>query len=49
MILATADCRDGYDIVAAQVVLACVPISTARFGNGRGDVMTLESLLPARA
>ena len=43
MLLATADSRDGYASVAAQVVQAYVPVGTAEFGDGRGAVMALEA------
>ena len=43
MLLAIADCRDGYASVAAQVVQAYAPVGTAEFGNGRGAVMALEA------
>ena len=42
MLLATADSREGYGSVAAQVVLAHAPVGTAEFGDGRGAVMALE-------
>ena len=43
MLLATADCRDGYASVAAQVVQAYAPAGTAELGDGRGAVMALEA------
>ena len=43
MLLATADCRDGYASVAAQVVQAYAPVGTAEFGDRRGAVMALEA------
>ena len=43
MLLATADSRDGYASVAAQVVQAYAPVGTAEFGDGRGAVMALEA------
>ena len=43
MLPATADCRDGYASVAAQVVQAYAPVGTTEFGNGRGAVMALEA------
>ena len=43
MLLATADCREGYASVAAQVVQAYAPVGTAEFGDGRGAVMALEA------
>ena len=43
MLLATADCHDGYISVAAQVVQAYASVGTTEFGNGRGAVMTLEA------
>ena len=33
MFLATADCREGYASVAAQVVQAYAPVGTAEFGD----------------
>ena len=39
----TADSRDGYGSVAAQVVQAYAPVGTAEFGDGRGAVMALEA------
>ena len=43
MLLATADCREGYASVAAQVVQAYAPAGTAEFSDGRGAVMELEA------
>ena len=43
MLLATADSREGFGSVAAQVVLAYAPVGTAEFGDGRGAVMALEA------
>ena len=43
MLLATADCRQGYASVAAQVVQAYAPGGTAEFGDGRGAVMALKA------
>ena len=43
VLLATADSRDGYGSVAAQVVQAYAPVGTAEFGDGRGAVMALEA------
>ena len=42
-LLATADSRDGYASVAAQVVQAYAPVETAEFGDGRAAVMALEA------
>ena len=42
MVLATANCRDGYASVAVQVVLAYAPVGRAGFGDSRGAVMALE-------
>ena len=43
MLLATADCRDGYASIAAEVVQAYAPVGTAEFIDGRGAVMALEA------
>ena len=43
MLLATADCREGYASVAAQVVQAYAPVGTAEFGDGRGAVMAVAA------
>ena len=43
MLIATAESRDGYASVAAQVVQAYAPVGTAEFGDGRGAVMALEA------
>ena len=43
MLLAAADCRDGYASVAAQVVQADAPAGTAEFGDGRVAMMALET------
>ena len=43
MLLATADSRDGYVSVAAQVVQAYAPVGTAEFGDGGGAVMAVEA------
>ena len=43
MLPATADSRDGYASVAAQVIQAYAPVGTAEFGDGRGAVMALEA------
>ena len=43
MLLATADCREGYSTVAAQVVQAYASVGTTEFGDGRGAVVTLEA------
>ena len=43
MLLATADSRDGYVSVAAQVVRAYAPVGTAEFGDGGGAVMAVEA------
>ena len=43
MLLATADCREGYASVAAQIVQAYVPAGTAEFIDGRGAVTALEA------
>ena len=43
MLFAAADCRDRYDSVAAQVVLAYAPVGTAEVGEGRGAIMALEA------
>ena len=42
MLLATADSRDGYASVAAQVVQTYAPVGTAEFGDGRGAVIALS-------
>ena len=42
MLLATAVCRDGYDVSAAQVVLAYAPAGTAKFGDSNGAVVGRE-------
>ena len=43
LLLATADSRDGYASVAAQVVQAYAPVGTGEFRDGRGAVMALEA------
>ena len=43
MLLATADCREGYASGAAQVVQAYATVGTAEFGDGRGAVIALEA------
>ena len=43
MLLATADSRDGYARVAAQVVQAYAPVGKVEFGDGRSAVMALEA------
>ena len=48
MLLATADCREGYTSVAAQVVQAYAPVGTAESSDGRGAVMALEAQIPTR-
>ena len=35
LLLATADCREGYARVPAQIVQAYAPVGTAEFGDGR--------------
>ena len=42
MLLATADCRDGYNSVPAQVVLVCALVGTVEIGDSRGVVIALE-------
>ena len=42
MLLATADCRDGYNSAPAEVVLVCAPVGTAEIGDSRGAAMALE-------
>ena len=43
MLLATADSRDWYASVAAQVVQSYSPVGTAEIGDGRGAVIALEA------
>ena len=43
MLLATADSRDMYASVAAQVVQAYAPVRRAEFGDDRGAAMALEA------
>ena len=44
MLLVTADCREGYASVAAQVEYKCTPpAGTAEFGDGRGAFMALQA------
>ena len=43
MLIATAESRDGYASVAAQVVQAYAPVGTAEFGDGRGAFMAMEA------
>ena len=43
MLLATANCRDGYTSLATQVVQAHAPKGTAEVGNDRGAAMALET------
>ena len=43
LFIATADCRDDYESVPAQIVLAYAPVGIAEFGDGRGAVMAPES------
>ena len=42
MLLATADCREGYASAAAQVVQAYAPVGTSDFSDGRGAAMAFE-------
>ena len=43
MLLAPANCREGYSSVATQVAQAYARIGTAEFGDGRGAVVALEA------
>ena len=43
ILLATADCAEGYSSVASQVVQAFAPIETEEFGDGRSAILAQEA------